>query len=390
MPSVQRGKTVLRILGLPIRVSPSWFLVLALIIYLLGGPEGWFRQFAGDPSVSGVTYWLLGVLGALGLFASLVAHELAHSVLARYMGIPVKGITLFIFGGVSELGDEPPTAQSEFFMAVVGPLSSVVIAAFFITLWFAGVGVFRWPRTVTALLGYLGLVNMGLAVFNSLPAFPLDGGRVARSVIWGLTGDLRTATRIAAGMGSGFGVTMMILGGVMVLVPLTSPIGGIWLIFIGYFLRQAARGSLQHTIIRQELGGEPVARFMTPNPITVRPELSLREFVDALVLPYHYAVFPVVGGGGRWIGVVNARDPARVDQTRWDSATVGDVARRAVPEMALHPNADAVEALSRLAGETGRRLVVVDGGRPVGIVSLRDLMDFLALKIDLRPGRGGR
>ncbi len=385
MPLPGKTRVLFRIFGIPIKVHLTWFLLLALIIYSLGGPDGLFRRVIRGPSVSESTFWVLAVLGALGLFASLIVHEMCHSIVARHTGTPVLGITLFIFGGVSELGDEPPTAESEFLMAVVGPLSSLLIGGVFLALWAAGAFAFNWPIALRALLGYLGGVNIALAVFNSVPAFPLDGGRVVRSILWGVTGNLRTATTIAAGIGSGFGL-VMIVGGVLSLL-MGTVIGGIWFIFIGFFLRQAAQGSLQHTIMRQDLAGERVGRFMTPNPVAVGPHLELRRFVDGFVLPYHFAVFPVVDEEGRWIGVVHARDPARVDQAQWETVTVGDIMRQPTPDMAVGPDADAVDALALLAGGAGRRLIVVDHGRPIGILSLRDLMDFLALKVDLRPRR---
>ena len=394
------NRTLFRIFGIPIKLNLSWLLLLSLIVYSLGARGGLFRQWLGGTASEG-TYWVLALVGALGLFASLIVHELCHSIVARHTGTPVSGITLFIFGGVSELRDEPPTAEAEFMMAVVGPLSSLIIGTFCLVVaflsWPASVKVtpplpglartvIAVPPTVWALFLYLGIINIMLAVFNSIPAFPLDGGRIVRSVLWGITGNLRTATTIAANIGSAFGMAMIIGGFLSLIYGGLSVIGGIWIIFIGFFLRQAASSSLQQTVMRQGLSGEVVSRFMTSNIVTVPPDLSLRRFVDEYVLPHHFAVFPTVDEQGRLIGIVHSRDPAKVNQSEWDNIKVGSIMRQVSRDIQLDASTDAVEALARLTGEEGRRLIVVDSaGRPIGIVSLRDMLDFLALKIDLSP-----
>jgi len=380
MALLGRSRTLFRIFGMPVKVNLSWVFLFALVVFSLSSKNGLFRTWIDDPGLSDGFYWLLGVVGALGLFASIIAHELCHSIVARRTGMPVKGITLFIFGGVSELGDEPPTAGSELLMAIVGPLSSVAIAALFFVLWLT----LPSPVALNALFRYLWTVNVMLAAFNSLPAFPLDGGRVVRSILWAITGSMRRATAIAASLGATFGL-MMIVGGAYVALR-GGVIVGIWFVFIGMFLRQAAQSSLQHTLIRRALEGESVGRFMTVDPVTVTPETSLRRFVDDYVMPNHFAIFPVVDEQQRLIGIAPARGPVQIDQAEWDARTVKDIMGHVDKETQLNADTDAVDALSRLQGESGRRLIVLSNdGRPIGILSLRDLMDFLALKIDLEP-----
>jgi CBS domain-containing protein len=295
--------------------------------------------------------------------------------------MPVKGITLFIFGGVSEMEDEPPTALSEFFMAVVGPLSSLAIAGLCGSVWVLGNFVFAFPSTVNVLFGYLAIVNCMLAIFNSLPAFPLDGGRVVRSILWGITGNLWSATRVASTIGSAFGMAM-IVGGIFMLFNGVL-IGGIWLVFIGFFLRQAASGSLNQIVMRRALGGERVGHFMTSGPTCVTPDMTLQKFVDDYVLPYHYNLFPVVDESKRLVGAIRALDPSTVDQEKWDSTRIEELMRRDIDGILIDPNTPAMDALKRLRDEQGRRLIVVEEGRPVGILSLRDLLDFLEIKMDL-------
>jgi CBS domain-containing protein len=297
--------------------------------------------------------------------------------------MPVSGITLFIFGGVSELEEEPPTPGAEFFMAIVGPVSSVFIGAVFLLAW----GILAIGMDVggawVALLRYLWTINFLLAAFNSLPAFPLDGGRVLRGVLWWFTRNLQKSTRIASMVGSTFAMILMV-GGVLLAFQGVL-ITGIWFIFIGLFLRRAAMSAMQDVVLRLQLTGERVGRFMTENPVTVHPDLNLQEFVDSYVLHYHFTHFPVVDEDGRLVGIVRARDPKQVDSDRWPRLHVSDVMERPAPGTTIAPDADAVEALSRLRGEERKRLIVVQNNHPVGIVSLRDLMDFLALKIDLNP-----
>jgi Zn-dependent protease/CBS domain-containing protein len=376
-----RSFTLVRIFGIPVKMNPTWFLLLFLIVWSLASEDGLFRRWLAGTSASETDYWILGIVGALGLFVSLVAHELCHSVVARRTGMTVRGITLFVFGGVSEMGDEPHTPGAEFFMAAVGPLSSVLIGSMAGVLWALCKYGLNAPDTLNVLLLYLWLVNYLLALFNSIPAFPLDGGRVVRSILWGISGNLRQATRIAAGLGSAFAV-VMVVGGVLALFN-GGGIGGVWLILLGFFLHQAAGASLQQVVMRQALGGEPVGRFMTADPVTVPPDLTLRRFVDDYVLPHHFTLFPVVDEYGRLIGTVRSLDPRKVNQADWESASVGSVMNTVTQDVTISPETDAADALARLRGEDGRRLIVVQDGRPIGIVSLRDLLDFLAVKIDL-------
>jgi len=383
MPQLTRSRRIMTIFGIPLKVNLSWFLILGLVVWSLA--QGYFPRMAGMQAAetSALFFWMMGLIGAAGLFVSLILHELSHSLVARATGMPVSGITLFIFGGVSELEEEPPTAGSEFLMAAVGPLTSVAIGIVFLSAWL----VLSWGMGRSgpwmALVRYLWIINFLLAAFNSLPAFPLDGGRVVRGVLWGYTHDLQKATRIASTIGSTIAM-FMIVGGVLLAFQGVL-ISGIWLIFIGLFLRRAAMNAMQHVVLRLHLTGEKVGRFMTENPVTVSPSLNLQDFVDDYVLHYHFTHFPVVDEDGKLQGIVRARDPKQMDQGRWPELHVSDVMQAPEPALTIGPEADAVEALSRLRGEERRRLIVVRGDRPVGIVSLRDLMDFLALKIDLNP-----
>lgn len=383
MPLLGRERTLFRLFGLPIKADLSWLFLVALVVLSLA--QGVFpdSRWLG-PKWPVYVYWLLAFIGAAALFASLIVHEMCHSLVARKTGMPVSGITLFIFGGVSQLEDEPPTAGTEFLMAIVGPLSSVLLGGIFLIATAIGSRL-GWSRPVLAVLAYLSFINFLLAGFNMLPAFPLDGGRVLRSIIWGITQNLRLATNVAVQIGAFFGLGLIFFGVLLLFNHVV--IGGIWLMVIGFFLRQAAQGSLQMVVMRQQLQGEKVRRFMTTDLVTVPRGLTVQNFVDGYVFHHRFSYYPVVDDDGRLSGLLSARAPRNVPQDQWSATPVDAVMSPADENMVLDPETDAVDALSTLRLRQEHRAVVVQDGRPIGIVSLRDLLSFLALKIDLEPRR---
>lgn len=381
-----REKTLFHLFGIPVKASLSWLFLVGLVLFTLS--EGLFpsEQLGIGPGRPWYVYWGMGLAGTIGLFASLIAHELCHSLVAQHTGMPVGGITLFIFGGVSELQDEPPTALSEFFMAVVGPASSVLIGLVMLLVWLAG-NSFGWPRGLQSVLQYIWYINFLLAAFNSLPAFPLDGGRVVRSILWGLSDDLRTATNIAAKVGSFFGFGLILLGIFALFQAAVIP--GLWAMVLGFFLRQAAQNSLRMVIMRQHLEGERIRNFMTTDMITVPRDVDLQEFVNSYVFHHRFDYYPVVDEEGTVQGIVNARAPRDVPREDWTQTTVEQLQTPLDEIMVLEPEADAVEALALLRNRDESQAIVVEDGEPVGTITLRDLLQFLALKIDLEP-RGMR
>jgi Zn-dependent protease len=240
MRSVRLG----RILGFEINIDWSWLLIFSLVVYTLA--RGYFPSLRQNFNVP--TNWMLGVVAAILLFASVLIHELSHSIVARMHGIGVRGITLFIFGGVSQTAEEPRSPSEEFWMSIVGPLTSLALAAVFGLAELIGIKA-HWPVATVALVGYLAMINLFLGLFNLVPGFPLDGGRVLRSVLWGATNDINKATRWASYSGQGFGYLVMSFGFFNILT-LGATIGGFWLIFIGWFLSDAARSSYEQLIVR--------------------------------------------------------------------------------------------------------------------------------------------
>ena len=370
-----RSIPLLKILGFQISIDLSWFLLAVLITWSLA--TGLFpRWHAG---LSEATYWWMGAAGALGLFISIVLHELGHAVAARRFGIEMRGITLFIFGGVAEMTREPPSAKAEFVVAVAGPIVSVVLSAALVGLSQALKASDAWS-SVTLVSGYLGWINMVLVVFNMIPAFPLDGGRVLRAGLWHLWGDLRRATRITAAIGSGFGMILIVLGVVSAIFG--NFIGGVWWFVLGLFLRSAANMSYQQVLLRRAFEGEPVTRFMRPEPITVDSNMTLREFVDDIIYTHQHSMYPVVEGD-RLVGCVKREDVKRVPRDEWDTRLVGEILAPCSRENMIGREVDAMEALARMSRTGSSRLMVVDDGRLVGVVALKDLLGLMSLKIDL-------
>jgi Zn-dependent protease len=363
-----------KLLGFAVHIDMSWLVLALLITWSLA--RGFFPYHY--EKLSSTTYWFMGAAGAFGMFASIVFHELCHSLVARRFGLPMTGITLFIFGGVAEMNDEPPSPKAEFFMAVAGPASSILLGLFGYSVIAAGEA---WlPDPVAGVLEYLTVINFVLAGFNLVPAFPLDGGRVLRSALWQWKKNFRWATRIASKSGSFFGTFLIILGILNVLRG--NVFGGIWQFMIGLFLGNAARMSYQQVVMRRALEGETVRQFMTKEPVAAPASISLKDLVEGYLYQYHFKMFPVVEGG-TLLGCITTRMVKEVPQGEWSSRTVGEVASRCSPENTIGPGEDAIKALGVMSRTGNSRLMVVEDGRLVGIITLKDIMGLLSVKLDL-------
>ena len=364
---------IFRLFGINVRLDASWLLLALLVVWTLA--DGVFPGLA--PGLQRQTYWGMAVAGAVGLFASIVFHEMAHALVARRFGIPIRGITLFIFGGVAEMEGEPGSARGELLMALAGPLASILLAGAMLALT-AGIGGAQ-RGAVDGVTWYLAIINGMLALFNLIPAFPLDGGRVLRAALWAWQGDILRATRIAAGAGNLFGLVLIVLGVVDILSG--NFVSGMWRFLIGMFLRGAAEASYRQTVAERSFGGVSVAQVMTPDPIVVAPEASVAEFVDH-VYRHHHRVFPVVRNGAL-IGQVGTQQAAAVERSLWPSVPVAEIAIPCRAEEVVDPALAAMAALTRMQRTGVTRLFVVDKGRLVGILGLRDLMELLSTRTEL-------
>jgi Zn-dependent protease/predicted transcriptional regulator len=364
-----------KLLGFEVRIDLSWIIIVVLIIWSLS--VGLFPYHYKN--LSKQTYWLMGALGALGLFLSIIFHEFARSLVARRFGMPMKGITLFIFGGVAEMGEEPPSAKAEFMMAIVGPLSSIMIGLILYGISALGTQS-RWPDPVNGVLRYLAMINGILAGFNLLPAFPLDGGRVLRSILWGVKRNLRWATRISSQIGSAFSFLLIILAVFQLFRG--NFIGAMWWFLIGMFLRGAAKMSYQQLLTRNALEGEPVSRFMRSDPITVPPSITVQQLVEDYIYKYHFKMFPVVDSD-KLIGCITTKEVKGIPREEWSQKIIGELAAECSPQNTIEPRTDAIKALSIMNQTGASRLMVTQGNRLVGIITLKDLLNFLSLKVEL-------
>lgn len=368
---------VLTVFGIPININASWVLIYALITWTLA--VGYFpRQL---PGLEPVAYWANGLLAALLLFASVLIHELAHSLVAMRSGLAVSGITLHLLGGVSQLEDEPPDPRTEFLIAAAGPLASFAIAA---GLWLSRMTIdVAW---VGAIVTYLIFVNTAVGVFNLIPGFPLDGGRVLRAIVWRTIGDFARATTIASRVG---GLVALALIGLGVLQTATGAfLNGIWLVLIGLFLRQAATASQSQVTLRTALGDLPVADVMIRDVVTVPWSASVADLVQRF-WTYHVSSFPVVEGP-IVRGIATVHDVGRIPFEDWEHRSVQHAMRPIADRLTIAPTATALEALQKATANGVGRLAVMDGARLVGYLSLKDLAHVLALR-DLThaaaPGR---
>jgi Zn-dependent protease/CBS domain-containing protein len=372
--------TLFTVFNFAVRIDLSWLVIFALIVWTLSA-----GVFPG--SVPGLRTWLyviMAVAAAIGLFLSVVTHELAHSLVARRSGLPMNGITLFLLGGVAEMSDEPPSAKAEFWMAIAGPATSLVITGIFLGLSSFGRSL-GWSHPVTAVLRWIGYINGILFIFNMIPGYPLDGGRVLRAILWQRKGDLRAATHRASQVGSLFGFVLIGLGIVNLL--LLNPLGGLWWILIGFFIRSMAKQSYEQVLIRSTLSGERVSRFMSRSPVTVAPEMTIDDFVENVVYRHHFKLYPVVEGG-RLAGCITTREVRELPREEWSRRTIGELAQACSVENTIGPDTDAAKALGQMSRSRISRLIVAEGTQLQGVLSLKDLMQFLSTKLDLeKDGR---
>src|SRR6266446_5542455 len=353
-----------KIAGIDIDINVSWIIILVLLTVSLA--TGWFPQLY--PGWSSATYWVVGLISALLLFVSVLLHELAHSLVARRRALPVKSITLFIFGGVSNIEQEPKSPGVEFQMAVVGPLTSLLIGAvcFLLQLPLRGTN-----SPLEGILFYLAVTNVLLGVFNLIPGFPLDGGRVLRSIIWKITGSMRQATRVATITGQVIAYLFILLG--VWLFFTGNILNGIWLGFIGWFLLSAAQSANSQAMLTSVFNRVTVGEVMNPKPATVPANISLQQLVDAYFLPggLRYAL---VMQADHLVGLITLSDIRHIPREQWGQVPVSTAM---IPLSRLHvvtPQQSLSDVLPLMAGRDVNQLPVVQNDALVGIVS-RDAID---------------
>jgi len=375
------GHTVslFRLFGFEVRINVTWALLAIFIAVSLA--RGYFpAAYGGWPAT---TYWWMAAAGIVGVFFSIVLHELAHSLAARAVGMEMRGITLFLFGGVAEMEDEPPSPRAELIMALAGPALSFVLAGLLLGIAAAFQAPGAGATPIVAVVEYLGWLNLVVAIFNMVPAFPLDGGRVLRAILWGLKGDKRAATAFAAQAGGLFGLVLIAVG-------LLSAIGGafgqgLWWILIGIFVRAAASSSFQQMEMRRVLRHVTARDLMLPTRDMIDPDISLADLVDRHVYRFHQPVFPVCESGVL-IGLVGLTQIKAVPREEWPRVTVGEVMVPVSDRVTVAPGARAVEVLRRLQTEDADGLIVARDRRAEGVLTKADVVTLLGLRMELAGG----
>lgn len=368
-----------RISGIDIEINYTWFVIFILVAAALA-----FAYFPTVyPQLPVSVNIINGLLTSILFFGSVLFHELMHSSVALRNGLNISKITLFIFGGVSQMEDEPPTAGVEFRMALAGPLSSFALAMVFGGIWFvlvrAGVS-----AAFFAPFGWLALINGLLGAFNLVPGFPLDGGRVFRSILWYFFNDITRATRIAARVGQGFAYSLIIFGLLMIF---RGFLDGLWLILIGWFLNNAARGSYQQLVLRTQLGETNVKEVMNPNVETVKPDLSLEQVVRDFFMRFKFSRFPVIDQEHNLLGLITLTGVKNVPRDKWETTEVSKIIEPAEKDVIINPDDEALSALMQMSQENTPQLLVIDNNNKLtGLVSRKDIVRLLKVRRRLETG----
>lgn len=387
---MRSGLTIGRLFGIRINIDWSWLLIFLLVTWNLGAAFGNIHPEWGE-----VLRWGIAVSASLLFFLSVLAHEMAHSLVARAQGVPVKSITLFLFGGVSNIQREPPSPRDEFFITVVGPITSIIIGLVVTT---AGSALTSQVTDITlgdpealasqlsplaTILLWLGPINIVIGLFNLVPGFPLDGGRLLRSALWAVTDDLRRATRWATWIGQGVG-WLIIIAGIAMVFGFTLPffgtgLGGLWLAFIGWFLSTAASQSYRKVVINDILEDVPVSHLMLKNPPTISGASSVSSLVYDYMMGTDEHAFPVTQDD-QMIGLVTLNDIRKVPRDDWETLPVRNIMTPLDQLSTLSPDEEADDALNELQRRDVRQLPVLDNGQISGLLRRRDILKWLQIQ----------
>ncbi|MDA8168152.1 MAG: site-2 protease family protein [Nitrospiraceae bacterium] len=371
------GINLFRVAGIRISLDFSWFIIFFLLLWSLSAV--YFPHVFPNESVS--TYWFAGLLATVLFFASVLFHELSHSLVAIHHGIAIPSITLFIFGGISQLSEDAKDPKTEFKIAIAGPLSSFVLAGLFWVLK-SGMAPFNEP-VIQSVFSYLMWVNIALGAFNLIPGFPLDGGRVLRAFWWWKKGSLKRATRLASDIGKSFAIFLIIMGGFQVLF-MGALISGLWFVFIGLFLRSVAQAGYQDMVLRRSLENVLARDVMVEDIVSVNENLPLSSLIRDYFLHYGYKGFPVVEDG-RTKGVVSLFEVKKVPEDQYGERTVGQVMEPLSAKVAIPPETPLSEALAKMKREGVGRLLIMRDGQLIGMVTKDGLMRFIEIKQVLEP-----
>ena len=367
----RQGLTLGTYKNIRIGLDYSWFVMFVLVVFMLARyffPQNYEDMVAWEA-------WALSVLAALLFFVSILLHEFAHALAARKRNVEISEIILFIFGGLAKMKKEPERARDEFVIAGAGPLCSFVIGLLFLGLSFLLEPYIR--EGLHGVFWYIGYVNILLVIFNLVPGFPLDGGRMLRAAIWHYSGNLRKATRIVSNMGQIFAFVLMFTG-VLVIFGGALIVGIVW-IFVGMFLLQSAKSGYYMVAMREGLSGIPVRKIMTTNPSTVHPNVSLTNLVNEYFFKNRFSCFPVMRND-EFIGLVEINQVKAVERDQWQYTRVSDVMTPRDALRTVKPDTDAYDVLMQMIDVGSGRLPVLENGELVGIISRKDIMQFVEFR----------
>ena len=363
-----------RVFGIPLRLHYTWFIIFALVTSSLV-----LYPLVEPPYPPIEQRIILGILTSLLFFASIITHELAHSILAIRNNIPVKEITLFVFGGVSQITKEATRPRAELLIAIVGPLTSLALAGIFYGLHLLLAGL------AANLMQWLALINVALAVFNLIPGFPLDGGRILRALIWQRTDDYHKATRIASKVGQGVAYAFMAGGLALMIVVREWWFSGLWFILIGWFLRNAARASYQQVLLRDALIGITARQLMDYGCPLIPPHLNLMELAQQYILPTGRSCFPI-SLGAELEGMVTLQQIKKVPRSSWAITSVQDIMTPASKLRVAYPDQDILSVLQQMSEQNTNHIPVIEAGKIIGIINREDIARFLRTRADFGIG----
>ena len=383
-PKRRQEIDLFRVAGVEIAIDYSWLIIFALVLWSLSA--GYFPAL--HPGYPRTEYWMVGMAATLLFFASIVIHELAHAIVANHLGQPIERISLFIFGGMAHLGHEPTSARDELKIAAAGPLMSFVLGAFFLAVPHV-LGLNQSFPMWASVFDYLGFINFALGLFNLLPGFPLDGGRILRAVLWARSGDFRQATARASEWGKGIAYGLIFLGALQIFAG--ALIGGLWLIFIALFLKGAASSSYQSLVIEQVLGSIRVSDLMVRDPITIDAATTVAETIGDHFMRHGHGGYPVLRDG-RVVGLISLSQVRDCPVEERANKPISEIMRPIDPAIVIAPDAPVSNALRQMAESDSGRLIVMEQDRLMGLITRSAIAHFIMLRSQLgfMPPRGAK
>ncbi|SHJ08669.1 Zn-dependent protease (includes SpoIVFB) [Dethiosulfatibacter aminovorans DSM 17477] len=364
-----------KIRGIRIEINISWIVIFSLVTFMMA--SSYFPTLY--PGMNPVIYWSLGISIALLMFVSILLHELSHSIVSIHLGINVSSITLFIFGGLAQIEEEPNDPVKEMKIAIAGPAMSLLLFALFTLLsnllLFLGI-----TEIYTVPFSYVGGVNLILAIFNLVPAFPLDGGRVLRAILWYYKGSLQFATKVASSMGDMFGYFLIFIGLYWALSG--NVINGLWFVFIGWFIKQLSQSSYQNMMMNDLFTKIHVREFMTRDLVVVKDFTSVEDLVENYFYRYKYVCFPVVRNESV-LGLVTIDSVKKIEREMWNQTSVGAITELLRDDLVAAPDATVISAMKKLFSNKIGRMVVIEDGKLIGIISRTDILNYIRVYSEL-------